>query len=288
MYVRLAFAVNIVAGPDIMVVDEALSVGDMNFQAKCMTALTRVQKNGATVLFVSHDIAAVRSLCSRAIYLERGVVKAIGAAADVTELYVRVMREEMNAQQSDTTLRHARREESLSAPAALRQAGKLRFKRCADFERRVSHFRYGSGGARITSAELIEDEDNPVTEVKFDQRLRIVICVETRLEAELSFNYYIADSNKNYVIGSSMDLAGHGWLKSCNGGKYVVAYTTRLPLVEGAYSLQLEVTKPLVFDQTAEFLDVIDNAIVFRVSRRPNGRVWAQVYLDNEIEVIEE
>ena len=98
MFVRLAFAVNIVSEPEIMVVDEALAVGDMNFQAKCMTALTRIQERGATVLFVSHDIGALKSLCLRGIYLEHGTVKSFGKAPDVAELYLRTMREEMNAE----------------------------------------------------------------------------------------------------------------------------------------------------------------------------------------------
>ena len=96
MFVRLAFAVNIVSDPEIMIVDEVLAVGDMNFQARCMTALTRIQERGTTVLFVSHDIGTVKSLCSRGIYLEHGRIHAIGKASDVTEQYIRTMREEMN------------------------------------------------------------------------------------------------------------------------------------------------------------------------------------------------
>ncbi len=75
MYVRLAFAVNILSDPEIMIVDEALAVGDMAFQAKCMTSLNRIQEHGTTVLFVSHDIGALKSLCSRGVYLDRGMVQ---------------------------------------------------------------------------------------------------------------------------------------------------------------------------------------------------------------------
>ena len=105
MFVRLAFAINIVSEPEIMIVDEALAVGDMNFQAKCMTALTRIQERGATVLFVSHDIGALKSLCLRGIYLEHGTVKAFGKAPDVAEQYIRTMREEMNAETAATSAR---------------------------------------------------------------------------------------------------------------------------------------------------------------------------------------
>ncbi len=101
MYVRLAFAVAINVDPDVLIIDEALAVGDMNFQAKCMTAITRIQEKGATILFVSHDVGSVKSLCSRAVYLEQGRVKLIGKAGDVVERYVQAMREEMNAEQKN-------------------------------------------------------------------------------------------------------------------------------------------------------------------------------------------
>ena len=96
MYVRLAFAINIMSQPDIMIVDEALAVGDMNFQAKCMTALQRRQDAGTTILFVSHDLGSIKSLCSRGIYLEQGRLKSFGKAAEVAEDYIRSMRQQMN------------------------------------------------------------------------------------------------------------------------------------------------------------------------------------------------
>jgi lipopolysaccharide transport system ATP-binding protein len=71
------------------------------------------------------------------------------------------------------------------------------------------------------------------------------------------------------------------------GASMWLSYSTRMPLCEGNYALQLELTKPLIFDQSAEFLDVIDNAVVFRMARRPNGRIWAQMYIPNALEVFE-
>jgi len=70
-----------------------------------------------------------------------------------------------------------------------------------------------------------------------------------------------------------------------NGGRYVVTYKTRLPLQEGIYSVQLQITQPIVYGHTARFLDVIDDALVFRISRREGVRIWAKVYIKNEVEV---
>ncbi len=289
MYVRLAFAVNIVSEPEIMIVDEALSVGDMAFQAKCMTALTRIQDDGATVLFVSHDVGAVKSLCSRGVYLEHGTVRAIGKASDVAEMYIRTMREEMNGEQQKF-IRESKTVESCEPSLEGEQAvksGDVAFKRSEEFDKRVAAFRYGSGGARITYAELLDEYYQPLASVEFDQKVNIVIHFETDREEELSCNYYIADDKRNLILGSGMRLAGQNFLKSKKNGRYIVMYKTTIPLCEGNYSIQLQLTKPVILDQTAEFLDVIDDAIVFRVSRRLNCRIWARVFLPNSIQVIE-
>src|SRR5690606_4084636 len=82
MYVRLAFAVIAHVDADVLIIDEALAVGDALFTQKCMRFLRRFCENG-TLLFVSHDSAAVTSLCERAIWLEHGTVRAIGPARDI-------------------------------------------------------------------------------------------------------------------------------------------------------------------------------------------------------------
>jgi len=289
MFVRLAFAVNILSKPDIMIVDEALAVGDMNFQAKCMTALTRIQDNGATVLFVSHDVGAVKSLCSRGIYLEHGNVKISGKASDVAELYVRSMREEMNAEQQSFTAVSTSSElcEPTSKNGNITKTSNVVFKHSEEFDKRAATFRYGSGGAKITYAELLDEDNQSIINVEFDQQVSIVIHFETDIEEEISCNYYIADEKKNLLLGSGMRLAGQSFLKSKKNGKYIVIYKTKIPLREGNFSIQLELTKPLIVGQSAEFLDVIDNAIVFNVSRRTQGRIWAQLYLPNSLSVIE-
>ena len=87
MVVRLAFAVVAHVDADVLIVDEALSVGDAFFTQKCMRFLRRFMKDN-TVLFVSHDVAAVNSLCNRAVLLEQGTIKALGNPKDITEQYL--------------------------------------------------------------------------------------------------------------------------------------------------------------------------------------------------------
>ena len=71
MLVRLAFALAINVEPEILIIDEALAVGDAFFQAKCFHKLEKIKKSGTTILFVSHDIVSVKKLCSRAVWIER-------------------------------------------------------------------------------------------------------------------------------------------------------------------------------------------------------------------------
>lgn len=91
MYVRLAFAVAIHVEPQILIVDEALAVGDVRFQVKCLNKIKRMQKQGVTILFVSHDVSGVRTLCERAIWLDEGRIRMIGDAFPVTSQYMRYL-----------------------------------------------------------------------------------------------------------------------------------------------------------------------------------------------------
>jgi len=88
MFVRLAFAAQILMEPDILVVDEVLAVGDAAFQRRCYRRLNKIRANGASILFVSHSLELVRTVCDRAIYLERGKPKALGTASSVCDGYL--------------------------------------------------------------------------------------------------------------------------------------------------------------------------------------------------------
>lgn len=90
MYVRLAFAVAAHLEPEILIVDEVLSVGDLAFQRKCLGKMGTVTEGGRTVVFVSHNMQAVRSLCSRAVHIEGGHVIDDGPADKVVEAYMRM------------------------------------------------------------------------------------------------------------------------------------------------------------------------------------------------------
>jgi lipopolysaccharide transport system ATP-binding protein len=97
MFVRLAFAVGISINPDILIIDEALSVGDAWFQKKCMNKMEAIKDNGATIVFVSHDTNSIKTLCRQALLLDRGEVLATGSPPQVLDHYESILLQESHA-----------------------------------------------------------------------------------------------------------------------------------------------------------------------------------------------
>ena len=87
-YVRLAFAVTAYLEPEILIVDEVLAVGDATFQRRCIDRMADLARQGRTILFVTHNMQLVPQMCHRAVYLEKGTVKQIGPATEVTQTYM--------------------------------------------------------------------------------------------------------------------------------------------------------------------------------------------------------
>ncbi|MDR6918658.1 lipopolysaccharide transport system ATP-binding protein [Pseudomonas sp. 3296] len=288
MFVRLAFASNIMSRPEIMIVDEALSVGDMNFQAKCMTALTRIQDNGATILFVSHDVGSVKSLCSRGVYLERGQVITVGPAAEVAERYIRTMREEMNEEHRKfSRVSAAFGEKPARSVDQVMTVDEPGFKRSAEFDKRVAQFRYGSGEVKVASVELLDSKGEDLTFVEFNQDVKVKVYFEAFAEKSISVNFSVFDEKKNNIVGCGFPHADQPYLVTRNNGKYLAEYSLKLPLQEGIYSLRINISSPIVENESAEFVDFVSDAVVFKVGRWDKSRVWSKVHVFSELKLQE-
>ena len=87
MVSRLAFAIATIGVPDILIVDEVLSVGDFRFQEKCENRIQAMMKEGTTILFVSHSIDQVQKICNKIVWLDHGVVKRFGDAEEICNEY---------------------------------------------------------------------------------------------------------------------------------------------------------------------------------------------------------
>ena len=144
MYVRLAFSVAINVEPDVLIIDEALSVGDIRFQLKCYRNLKEIQARGTTILLVTHDTGAVLSYCSSAIWLENGKVKATGSPKNICKRYLSFMTYGVttNDEENNSVCKERSADDGLSAITAI------------PFET-VDHCNsFGDGGAKITGVAV--------------------------------------------------------------------------------------------------------------------------------------
>lgn len=293
MYVRLAFATNIMVQPDIMVIDEALAVGDMKFQVKCMSALRRKQEAGATILFVSHDINTVKTICTRAVYLDGGQLREVGPAVDVANIYFKNMRKEIDAEL--TQLQEAPPASPVTQPESIPLAlPETQSEHLPDlaalqaFANSTKLFRMGTGGARIIYADLLNEQGESLSMVEFNQPVRVRIWFESMAEKELTVNFYILDDKKIPITGSNLVLSNHPMLKIKRGELFLVEYQlSALPLQNGIYSLSVSLIEPTTSTISAPsiFVDYIENAVVFNMSPKKPDRIWAKVFLFPSVEV---
>jgi len=250
-----------------------------------MTAITRIQKSGATVLFVSHDVESIKNLCSRAVFLDRGEVQFVGKASEVTTMYVKRMREEM----SNQAIKQGTLIEDITQGLVSRNIGTASvpiqpFKISAEFEEKVRPFRYGNGKAKVHFVELLDEENAPVLGVEFGQKVKLKIYFECIENVILSPNFYIQDEKKNMIFGGGPRTYGAELLEVEAGCRYVSTYTFEILLREGNYSIQIQLSSPVILDESAEFLDVLENAVVYKVSRRAGSRLWTKIFVPADFE----
>lgn len=155
MYVRLAFAIAVNTDPDILVVDEALSVGDTIFQHRCVRRIREMQERGTTVLFVSHEPTLVRALCSRAILLSQGEALADGAPVDVLNRYQRLImaREEAYSAGEGAPAATAKPSTDADQPPAPQPGAHAPLQ---------YQYRHGNLDAEVVYAELLDRHEQPV------------------------------------------------------------------------------------------------------------------------------
>jgi lipopolysaccharide transport system ATP-binding protein len=229
MYVRLAFAVAAHLEPEILLVDEVLAVGDANFQRKCLGKLDDMAQHGRTVVFVSHNLAAVQRLCRKAMLLQKGRLVDYGPVGNVVKEYLR---------------------------ASADDASVARFRPDA---------RRGLGWARIVDTKLVDDEDRAIGSRACDQDLRLIVDIETTdaagdhtlrgLVLELMFV-----TDEGHPVTSVMNVDdGAAELPSTNRCRVRV----RIPsptFMPGRYRLGLFLGIPFV-----QHVDDIDNALSFEI-----------------------
>ncbi len=245
MRMRLAFAVQIVTAPDILIIDEALSVGDTAFQQKCMRFLRRFMEDH-TVLFVSHNIASVKSLCSRAIYLKKGRLDASGDPKDIAELYLKDLY--ADNQRIDGT----------QTAAAVRPVpggvSRWRDMRC-DFLNRtnlrndleVFTFRedaksFGAGGIKIKNVCFTDEKNRPVNWIVGGEIVKLhVECLARQDIFSPIVGFYVNDKLGQKLFGDNTCLTYLDHPLTVSAGEMFSAdFTFVMPLLpKGHYSVLL-------------------------------------------------
>lgn len=259
MFVRLAFSAAIHVNPDILLVDEALAVGDVLFQHQCIRRIREMQAAGTTIVFVSHDMGMMRSICTEAILLDRGRVEAHDDPATIANIY------------------HAKTasiEAAANAPSrALDRDGgaAVVFRAEPRFDERVRLFRHGTGAARIQQVELIDRQGRPVSSVEYDDEVILRVHVQYHEDAPFSIlGFSIRDNTGTDIVGTNTHEENVPLPPRLAGQTVVVDFRQRLPLAKGTYS----VSTALAYDRSKpSYYDWVDNALVLTVLPPESGKI---------------
>lgn len=189
MFVRLAFAVAINIEPEILIVDEALSVGDVFFQAKCYRKFEEFKKMGKTILFVSHDLASVNKYCDRVILLNKGVKVEEGNPKEIIDLYKKILVNQYDENnENDSNDENTKKEDTLNSP----KSNSLEIKQYKEMmQQNPKVIKYGNGVADIIDFAVLDQNgqatntiesgtDNTVLmKVKFNRKINNPIFAYT-------------------------------------------------------------------------------------------------------------
>jgi lipopolysaccharide transport system ATP-binding protein len=241
MRLRLGFAVAAHLDPDVLIVDEVLAVGDAGFQKKCLNAMEGLQSSGRTVLFVSHNMAAVENLCSRALWIDDGKIRMDGAAKEVIKSYMGSFgSEEVNG-------------------AELSGAKRL-----------------GIGKVRYTRIEYLGPDGTPSPVARSGDPLviRLHYLADEAVRTP-SFGLRLYTSMGTLVTETNAGLHGVHIGKIEPGAGFIEVEIDSLNLLPARYYLSLWITDPTgqpVYDGDVRAALDVDPANIYRSGRKPDSR----------------
>lgn len=245
MYVRLAFAIAASVDPDILIIDEALAVGDAVFQHRCLRRLKELHERGTTVLFVSHDAAAVRALCSRALLLKAGTLMADGRPADVLNQYQKIIMEREQAYDADTA--------STTQPDFVAEE----LSRPLDYS-----YRHGNGSAEIFGGTLKDATDRELHIVESGEAVSLRIVARFLRDVEDPvIGFLIRNRHGIHVYGTNTKEQQVEFGDVRRGQMIDVTFSFECWLGIDQYSISLA-----VHSRDGEAYDWLDAALFFKVT----------------------
>lgn len=267
MYVRLAFSVAVHVDPDVLIVDEALSVGDFAFQSKCIRHLKRYLDVGGSLLFVSHDVGAVKSLCERAIYLRRGELRDDGPSDRVVHRYLEDVNREEGLEAIDTAP-----PEAAAGAAFVAAARDLDVDR---FRETVAPFqRHASPECEFVAASVVDGLGRPAQALTWGEPMTVRAVLQVRApirQAVVAF--YVRDRLQTDLVGTNTQYEDCVITDLEPGERVEVEFSFENRLRAGEYGICLiAADRP---GSTDRYFHWIDLAASFHSVDRPGRTAWA-------------
>ncbi|HKP54304.1 MAG TPA: ABC transporter ATP-binding protein [Chloroflexia bacterium] len=274
MVMRLGFAVSIHVDPDILLTDEVLAVGDEAFQRKCLDYIATLRRRGVTILFVSHALEAVRSLCRRVIWLDHGKMIADGPAGEVIDRYLTYE----NAKHAERVRTESRGDTrpNVAAPQPMEsvEVHEHQKEEEADAssesanERRIPDTpgsRWTTGDIQITGVEFVDASGEASSLFHTGQPFTIRIKYEAKKRLEKPvFGLALYTENGTHINGPNTLFSGLE-IPAIEGTGHVDYHIEELPLLTGRYSVTVAVTGP----DTTDIYDHQHQAYSFVVQPTP-------------------
>ena len=256
MFVRLAFAVAINIEPEVLIVDEALSVGDVFFQAKCFHKFEEFKKMGKTILFVSHDLGSVSKYCDRVILLNKGSKLAEGTPKDMIDMYKKLLVNQLDvdaviaAQQENNHLDDAQDRQEKDADQKLQERaavleGNTKSKGLwkENFEINPNVNEYGNGKATIIDFAVIDQNGNITASIEKGTRFKIrsKVLFHERIQNPI-FTYTFKNVHGTAITGtnSMFEKVDVGVAEADD--IYVCTFEQEMNLQGGEYLLSISCT----------------------------------------------
>ena len=282
MFVRLAFALAINVDPEILIVDEALSVGDVFFQSKCYRRMEEIRKKGTTILMVTHDMGSIIKYCDRVVLLHKGEFIAQGPAGRVVDMYKKILagkledlKAELEAQSTAAVSEAApsgenadagrsggllsdffggmdvdslvadqvAKQEFLSGDGAGSAPAAYKGLMRDQLTINADRTEYGDGRAEIYDLGLIDARGNITNLLLKGEEFTIRECI--RFHADIPapiFTYTIKDKKGTELTGTNTMFEGADIKPVKNGDEYVVEFTQKMTLQGGEYLLSMSCT----------------------------------------------
>lgn len=232
MFVRLAFAIAINIDPEILIVDEALSVGDVFFQAKCYRKFEEFKEMGKTILFVSHDLSSIGKYCDRVVLLNNGVKLAEGGAKEMVNLYRKVLvnqYDENGSQEEEKT----QEDQELHTDTVMKEKLNLN----------PEVLEYGSKLAEITDFAILDDGGNITNLIEKGQTFSVKMRVQFQDDiSEPIFAFTIKDLKGTEITGTNTIYEGSPVKPKKTGDVQEIVFTQVMNLEAGEYMLCLGCT----------------------------------------------